>query len=404
MTDSSTLERTVMPGPSTTYDVIAIGAGQAGPIVGLHLASLGKKVALIERDRIGGTCLNVGCRPTKALRASARAVHVAQNSQAHGLTVGSVNFDFSQAMSRMTSMIDNWRTGVRDLARIRPQCGADPRPRRVRRSVGGRLSSRRRGSSGVGEGRGFGCGHESRVPSIPGLSSIDYFTNETIFALRDLPDHLVIVGGSYIGLEFAQIFRRFGSRVTVVERGPRIAAQEDDDVSAEIRKVLEREGIAIRTSSGVESVRPASAGLEVVLDSADVIGASHLLIAVGRTPNTDQLGLETIGLEVDDRGFIPTDGTFHTAVEGVVALGDVNGRGGFTHTAYQDGEIYIDHLSGGGRTVDDRIPTYALFTDPPLGRVGMNDRQAGASGRRVLRAVFPMKSLTKSVLEAKPTA
>ncbi|MEL6188358.1 MAG: FAD-dependent oxidoreductase, partial [Myxococcota bacterium] len=243
-------------------------------------------------------------------------------------------------------------------------------------------------------------GARARIPSIPGLDSVPYLTNESVLALDTLPEHLVILGGSYISLEIGQIFRRFGSRVTVIEGGPRLAGREDAPVSDEIRSFLEEEGVEVWVESQVGlAAASARGGVELTLQDRTVLEGSHLLLAVGRVPNTDKLGLETIGLRTNARGFIETDGQFRTQVPGIVALGDVNGRGAFTHTAYQDGEIYIDALKGGTRSADDRISTYAMFTDPPLGRVGMTTREARASGRTVLKASYAMDAVTKAALD-----
>ena len=381
------------------FDTIVIGSGQAGPSVAVHLANKGQTVALVERDKLGGTCLNVGCRPTKALRASARAAYVAQNSTAHGVTIRGFEFDIRQAMARMTAMIDGWRdqyeailAGTDGVEIVRGHArfsGTSQGQHQV--AVGERVLA----SSHVV----INVGTRARIPEIPGLDEIDVLTNESILALQSVPPHLVVLGGSYIGLEFAQIFRRFGSRVTVIEASARVAANEDPDVSQEIERFLAAEGIDIHTNARLEKIRKTESGLEATLTDGAPITASHLLLAVGRVPNTDQLSLDTIGLTTDPRGLVATNGTFQTSVAGVVALGDINGRGAFTHTAYQDGEIYIGHLEGRTRTADGRIQTYALFTDPPLGRVGLNESQARALGRRVLVASIPVAQLTKGVLD-----
>ncbi len=387
--------------PSTPqqFDAIVVGTGQAGPMIATHLASQGQRVALIERDKFGGTCLNEGCRPTKALRASARAAFVARNSAVHGVTADAVRFDIRQAMARMRNMIDRWREGFEGSLRANKGLeivlgharftGTDDGVHRL--VVGDRALASKHVVLNVG-GR-------ARIPDIPGLDTIEPLTNESILRLQEVPDHLIVVGGSYIGLEFAQIFRRFGSRVTVIEASPHVIAQEDEDVSQEIERFLTDEGIDVYTSAPVARVGQVDGGIEVSLQDGTSRVGSHLLVATGRVPNTDRLDLDRVGLAPDRRGFLRTDGTFHTEVDGIVAVGDINGRGAFTHTAYQDGEIYVDHLQGGRRTADGRVPTYALFTDPPLGRVGMNDRGARESGRKVLRSVYPMAKLTKGVLD-----
>ncbi|WP_129667026.1 mercuric reductase [Phytoactinopolyspora endophytica] len=381
------------------FDAIVIGAGQAGPGVAGHLAGRGDRVALIEQDTVGGTCLNRGCRPTKALRASARVAQLARTARAHGVITGDVRMDFPAAVARKDEMIDNWVDGYTDflehtdgLSLIRGRArftgtGADGH----RVAVGDREL--------VATNVFLNVGTRAAVPPILGLDAVPWLDNDRILHLDKLPDHLVVLGGSYVALEFGQMFRRFGSTVTIIERGPRLASREDDDVAAEITRFLQEEEITIHTGTNVERVEPTAAGLRVHTDAAGAIEGSHLLVAVGRTPNTDLLNVESVGLELDDRGVIKVDGVFRTAVDGIWALGDINGRGSFTHTSYQDHEIVVDHLTGGTRNADTRILTYAMFTDPPLGRVGMSEREARASGRRVLMATFPMNQHNRARLD-----
>jgi pyruvate/2-oxoglutarate dehydrogenase complex dihydrolipoamide dehydrogenase (E3) component len=380
------------------FDAIVIGAGQAGPGVARHLAADGKRVAVIELDKVGGTCLNRGCRPTKALRASARIAHLARTASAHGVHTGDVVVDFAATMARKDHMIDGWVdsstksledtdgiTLVHGQARF---TGTEDGEHQV--AVGERSLAAPRVFLNVGT--------RASEPPIPGLADVPWLDNDRILHLDTLPEHLVVVGGSYISLEFGQMFRRFGSAVTILERGQHIAGREDDDIAAEITRFLVDEGVDIRTDVAVEAVAADGDGIRVDTGSGPMVG-SHLLLAVGRTPNTDLLDLAAVGLETDERGMITTDGTFHTAVDGIWALGDINGRGAFTHTSYQDQEILIDSLTGGSRTADGRIPTYAMFTDPPLGRVGMSERDARQSGNRVLMATFPMSEHTRAMLD-----
>jgi pyruvate/2-oxoglutarate dehydrogenase complex dihydrolipoamide dehydrogenase (E3) component len=381
------------------FDAIVVGAGQAGPGVAGHFVADGKRVALVEQDKVGGTCLNRGCRPTKALRASARVAHLARTAERHGVHTGEVTVDFAAVMARKDALIDAWVNGYTDslshtegLELIHGQArftgtGADGHEIAV---AGRRL---------VAPQVFLNVGTRATVPDIPGLSDVRALDNDSVLHLDALPRHLVVLGGSYIALETGQLFGRFGSAVTIIERGDRIAAREDAPISDEIARFLTAEGIDIRTSTSVDRVEATPDGVRVHTGSGTPIEGSHLLLAIGRTPNTDLLDLDAIGLATDARGFIPTDGHFRTAVEGVWALGDINGRGAFTHTSYQDYEILVDHLTGGSRTADDRIPTYAMFTDPPLGRVGMSEREALASGRRVLKSTFPMRSVTRAKLD-----
>lgn len=382
-----------------TYDAVVIGAGQAGPGVARYLVGQGRRVALIEADKVGGTCLNRGCRPTKAMRASARVAHVARTSAPFGVHTGEVTVDFAAVVARKDAMIDGWVAGSTES--LSHTDGLD--------LIYGEASFTGRSEAGftvaVGERQltaaevFLNTGTRPTVPPIPGLDSVPFLDNDRILHLDRLPEHLVVLGGSYIGLEFGQMFRRFGSRVTVIERGPQLAGREDADIAAAIAGFLAAEGVDVRTGANVEGVEAQGDGVRVRLGDGTHVDGSHLLVAIGRTPNTDRLGLDTIGLATDGRGYLATDGVFRTAVEGVWALGDVNGRGAFTHTSYQDYEILVDHLGGGSRSADTRITTYAMFTDPPLGRVGMSEREAAESERRVRVATYPMSKLTRAVLD-----
>lgn len=391
------------------FDAIVVGAGQAGPGVAIALAGEGQRVALVEGDTVGGTCLNRGCRPTKALRASARVAHLSRTAVRHGVITGAVTVDVAAAMARKDALLDGWVDGLEsglataglDLVRGWGRfAGRDGE--RFRVVTGGRTLAAPHVFLDVGT--------RASEPSIPGLADVDWLDNDRVLQLTTLPERLVVIGGGYVGLEFAQIFRRFGSEVTIIQRGERVAAREDDEIAAEITRFLEAEGIVIRTRAAVARVEPIAPGrlggvrvhLHEGADGGGPVGAiegTHLLVAVGRTPNTDRLALDTVGLETDGRGLIRTDGQLRTAVEGIWALGDINGRGAFTHTAYADHEVVLDALRGGRRTADGRIPTYAVFTDPPLGRVGMNEREARASGRAVLKASMPLTQITRAQLD-----
>jgi pyruvate/2-oxoglutarate dehydrogenase complex dihydrolipoamide dehydrogenase (E3) component len=382
------------------FDTIVIGAGQAGPGLAYSLASRGERIALIERDQVGGTCLNSGCRPTKAIRASARAAHVARTSAALGVHVADVRVDLAEVVARKDALIDGWRDDNEASLERDPGIeliGGDARfdgttadGHRV--AVVGRVVSARRVIVNTGA--------RSVPPAIPGLDSVGWLDHHGILDLTEPPAHLVVIGGSYIGLEFAQIFRRFGSEVTVIEAGPRVIGREDPEFSEAITGFLTEEGIDILTSCPIDEVRTGTdAPIEVVVHDGEIVSGSHLLVAAGRIPNADDLGLDTVGVERDDRGYIVTDDLFATNVAGIYAVGDVNGRGAFTHTAYQDYEILADHLAGGERTVAGRVTTYALFTDPPLGRVGMTEREARDAGAGYLVTTYSMSSLTRAVLD-----
>ena len=378
------------------YDAIVIGAGQAGPGVAGSLAGEGKRVALIEMDRAGGTCLNHGCKPTKALRASASVAHQARRAAEYGVGVGEVTVDFGVAINRVRSIIsglqeslDGWLESIEglDLLHGNATLATDPQGQSHRVTVGDRQLSAPEVYLNVG-------GRASKPP-IPGLDTVDAMTEVELLALNELPEHLVIVGGGYIGLEFGQMFRRFGAQVTMIAGGG-VAGREDEDVSALIAEMLTADGVRI-VEGRPSRVGPHQDGVEVELGDGSTITGSHLLVATGRRSNSDLLGDH--GIETDKRGFFIVGSRFETSVPGVWALGDVNGRGAFTHTAYQDSQI----LLAPPRTVDGRVPIFAMFTDPPLGRVGMTVREARESGRRVLKAEVPMTSVSRAVLEGETT-
>jgi pyruvate/2-oxoglutarate dehydrogenase complex dihydrolipoamide dehydrogenase (E3) component len=381
------------------FDAIVIGAGQAGPGVAYELAAAGQRVALVEADRVGGTCLNRGCRPTKALRASARVAHLARTASRHGVVTGKVTVDFAAVMARKDSLIDGWVHGqAESLGHTDGLTLLYGEARFIGRSasafeiaVGDR--------SLTADQVFLNVGTRATKPSIPGLDDIAWLDNDRVLHLDELPSHLVILGGSYIGLEIGQLYTRFGSAVTIIEAGDRIASREDPEISAEIARFLAGEGVELRTSTKVERVESTSVGVRLHTDGGGTIDGSHLLVAIGRTPNTDRLDLDRVGLPTDERGYVHTDGVFRTAVEGIWALGDINARGAFTHTSYQDYEILADHLRGGNRTADGRIPTYAMFTDPPLGRLGMTEWEARASGRKVRKATLSMSAVTRAALD-----
>ena len=384
---------------STAWDAIVIGSGQAGPFLAVRLAGAGMRVALIEREHLGGTCVNDGCMPTKTLVASARAAHVARTAAAYGVQVaGGISVDMKAVRARKDRIVGqsianltSWLGGIANLQLIRAHArfvgphaveadGQVLEAPRIFINVGGR----------------------AQLPDWEGIDSIPVLTNTSILQLDTLPGHLMVVGGSYIGLEFAQIYRRFGSRVTVFDSADRLIGREDPEVSDEVRAILEREGVQFHLSVRDARVSPApdGAGIRVGLRSpgaARTFEGTHLLAAVGRRPNTDDLGLERAGIATDERGFIPVDDQLRTQVPGVWALGDVNGRGAFTHTSYNDFEIAAANLlDGEARRLGDRIPAWALFIDPPLGRIGMSEAEVRASGRPALVGVMPMSRVGRA--------
>ena len=381
----------------STHDAIVIGSGQAGPFLAVRLAHSGLKAVLIEREHYGGTCVNDGCTPTKTLVASARTAHVARRAAEYGVVLGApVSVDMKVVMARKDHIVQQsidgltaWLQGTAGLDLIRGHArfmGPDTV------EVNGQTLSAPKIFINVG-GRAV-------LPDWPGIDSVPVLTNTDMMSLDALPDHLVVAGGSYIGLEFAQMFRRFGAQVTVLEVAERLIAREDPEVCTEVQAILEREGV--RFVLGVRDARVQRVGEQIqVLCSAggaaqEVIG-SHLLAAVGRRPNTDDLGLQTAGISTDARGFITVDDQLRTSVPGVWALGDANGRGAFTHTSYNDFEtVAANLLDGAQRSVNNRIPAYALFIDPPLGRVGLTEAQVRATGRPALVGVMPMSRVGRA--------
>ena len=377
------------------FDAIIVGAGQAGPSLAGRLTAAGQRVAMVERKLIGGTCVNNGCIPTKTLVASAHAAQLARRGAEYGIGTGAISVDMAKVKARKDDImlkdrkdVESWLEGMDGCTVVRGHaCFQDPHTLRV----DGELLQADRIFLNVG-GRAV-------VPDIPGLSDVEFLTNVSVLELDTLPDHLVIVGGSYIALEFAQMYRRFGALVTVVERGPRLAFREDEDVSATIREILEAEGIDIVLGADDIRISKRDKGFELTPSAgAAPIRGSHLLLAVGRRPNTDDLGLEAAGVRTDARGYIVVDDQLKTNVDHIWAMGDCNGKGAFTHTSYNDFEIVAANLlDGDPRRVSDRISTYALYIDPPLGRAGMTVDQVRASGRRALVGKRPMTKVGRAV-------
>jgi pyruvate/2-oxoglutarate dehydrogenase complex dihydrolipoamide dehydrogenase (E3) component len=381
------------------FDAIVIGSGQSGPFLAVRLAAAGQRVAIIERHRFGGTCVNTGCIPTKTLVASAYNAHMIRRAADFGVQVdGKPCVDMKRVKARKDEITGKSRTGLESWLKSTPNCTVYrgharlASPKEV--AVGEELLSAPQIFINVG-------GRAAR-PSLPGVPDTPYLTNSTLLDLDVLPGHLVIVGGGYIGLEFGQIFRRFGSEVTIIERTSRLIAHEDDDVSTEVQAILEREGVQVRLNATcIALTKLADGEVGVRLNCAEgmpEVSGSHLLLAMGRTPNTDDLGLEKSGVACDDHGYILVDNQLRTNVPGIWALGDCNGRGGFTHTSYNDFEIVAANLlDQEPRSVTDRINAYNLYIDPPLGRAGMSERDARASGRRVLKGSRPMTRVGRAV-------
>src|SRR5919112_1718054 len=380
------------------FDAIIIGAGQAGPSLAGRLTGAGMTVAFVERKLFGGTCVNTGCTPTKTLVASAYAAHLARRAGDFGVLLGGeVRVDMKRVKARADAIVAESRRGVEKWLRGMAGCtvveghARFEGPDRVR--AGNELLAAPRIFINVG-GR-------AHVPDMPGVNEVPFLNNRSMLELDRLPEHLIVVGGSYVGLEFAQMYRRFGARVTVVEKSPRLIAREDEEISEAIKEILIGEGINVRTDAECISLAPHERGVEVGVNCVEgepTSVGSHVLLAVGRRPNTDDLGLEAAGVETDERGYVKVDDGLATNVPGIWALGDCNGRGAFTHTAYNDFEIIAANLlDGESRSVSKRVPGYALYVDPPLGRVGMTEREARATGRPLLVGRRPMSRVGRAV-------
>jgi len=379
------------------FDAIVIGTGQSGPALARRLTEAGQKVAVIERKRFGGTCVNNGCIPTKSLIASARAAHVARRAGDFGVVVeGLVRVDMKAVKARKDAIVRVSNEGVEEGLRENPL---------ITVYVGhARLVGPKRVAVGEetleAEQIFINVGGRADITPIPGIDAVPYLTNSSMMAVDFLPEHLVILGGSYIGLEFGQMYRRFGSRVTIIQRGRQLIPREDEDISTAIREILEDEGIGILTAAAATQVESRGGEVAVTVEAGgritEVVG-SHLLVATGRRPNTDDLGLEEAGVETDERGFIKVDGRLRTNVPGIFALGDCNGRGAFTHTSYNDFEIIAANLfEGEERRVEDRILTYGLFIDPPLGRAGLTEKEVRQKGMHALVAKMPMEDVGRA--------
>jgi pyruvate/2-oxoglutarate dehydrogenase complex dihydrolipoamide dehydrogenase (E3) component len=378
------------------YDAIIIGTGQAGPSLAERLAKAGMQVAIIERGKFGGTCVNNGCTPTKTLIASAYAAHLARRAAEYGVETGPVRVDMARVkarkdvlVQRATASLEAWLRGLANVAVYQGQARfTDAHTVTV-------------GADTLTAERLFiNVGARPHVPDLPGVRQLPYLTSETMMDIDSLPEHLLVVGGSYVGLEFGQMYRRFGSRVTIIDMAERLIAREDPEVSDAVRDILAAEDIEIRLSARCLALEAATGGIRVQLDcitgEPSVLG-SHVLLAVGRVPNTAELGLREAGIDTDPRGYIKINETLNTSAPNVYALGDCNGHGGFTHTAYNDYEIVADNLlQGTARKITDRIPIYGLFTDPPLGRVGRTETEARRDGYDILIGQMPMTDVARA--------
>jgi pyruvate/2-oxoglutarate dehydrogenase complex dihydrolipoamide dehydrogenase (E3) component len=381
----------------TRYDAIIIGTGQAGPFLAHRLAEKGQQVAIIERKLFGGTCVNTGCIPTKTMIASAYAAHTARRGSEFGFSAGEVSVDMKRVKARKDRISEQSRTAVESSLKKLKNCTVYEGHARFESAREVSVGAERLAADRIF----INVGARAAVPPLPGLSEVEYLTNSSMMAVDFLPRHLIIVGGSYIGLEFGQMFRRFGSEVTIIEKSARLIPNEDEDISAATKEIVEHDGVQVRLDA--ECIGFSKRGDQIVarLECADgsrEVDGTHLLLAVGRRPNTDDLGVEKAGISVDNRGYIVVDDQLRTSTPGIWALGDCNGKGGFTHTSYNDFEIVAANLlDNDPRRLSDRIKAYALYIDPPLGRAGLTEAAVRASGRRALIGKRPMTKVGRAV-------
>jgi len=373
------------------FDAIIIGTGQAGPSLAAKLAGAGKKIAIIERNLFGGTCVNTGCIPTKTLVASARAAYMARRASDFGVMIdGSITVDMKKVKARKDNLSGLSNTGLEKWLKNMKNCTVYEGHARFEASHTIRVGE----DHLTAEEIFINVGGRALIPPWPGLENVNYLTNSSMMAIDFLPEHLIIVGGSYIGLEFGQMYRRFGSKVTIVERGSRLIKREDEDVSEAIKDILKNEGINIRLNAECIRIEKQEDNVRVGVNCEKgdrEEEGSHLLLAIGRRPNTDDLGLDIAGVELDNKDQIVVDDQLRTNVPGIWALGDCNGKGAFTHTSYNDHEIVVANLlEDDPRRLSDRILAYGLYIDPPLGRAGMTEAQVRESGRKALIGKRPM--------------
>ena len=380
-----------------TYDAIVIGSGQAGNPLSHRLADHGWKVAVVEKAHLGGTCINTGCTPTKAMVASAQVAHYARNAARWGVRASGVSVDLGKVVDRKNKIVESFRSGQ--------QSHVDRRPNLTLHRGKAHFLAPRRLQVGhevlEGERIFINVGTRTDTPRLEGLDQVPYLTNASLMELREVPEHLVVLGGGYIGLEFGQMFHRFGSRVTIVHRGEHILGREDNDVADEMQKILEGEGIRFVLAAQTSRVEKKDGGIALsfsVNGRSETVTGSHLLVATGRRPNTEDLGLENAGIETDERGFIRVDNRLRTNVPNHWALGDVKGGPAFTHISYNDFQIvYGNLIEKRNWTTDNRPVPYSVFTDPQLGRVGMTEQDARATGRKLKVGKYPIAYVARAI-------
>ena len=376
----------------TSYRHIILGTGQAtGTLLGKLIQS-GESIAVIEGHKVGGSCVNYGCTPTKTMVASARAIHKARQGDTYGFKTGDITVDYDRIRSRMNTIrnessegLESWMNDAENVTLIK-EWGAFTGPKSI---MAGSEEIR-------GENIYINTGTSPVAPPIEGLDSVSWLDSARLLDVETLPEHLIIIGGGYIGCEFSQVYRRFGSDVTIIQRSGQLMPNEDEDVASAIQNILEDEGIVVKLNSEATKAEQINDQILVELDSGETIKGSHLLVAAGRRPNSDSINPEAAGLTLNEKGYIQVDDYCRTGVDGVFAVGDVNGEGAFTHTSVNDAEIVLDYLNGGDRTISQRETIYALFTDPPLGRVGLTEKEALERGHSVLKSIRPMEKISRA--------
>jgi len=380
-----------------SFDAIVVGAGQAGPSLATRLAGAGWKVAMVERHLFGGTCVNNGCTPTKAMVASAHAAHLARRGADFGVTAGPVSVDLHAVKARKDKIVANSHNSVEKWVRTTKNCTVFTGTAAFESPTAMRVGDDRLEAPKIF----LNVGARPTTPKMPGVDSVPFVTSTTILDLEELPEHLIVIGAGYVGLEFAQMFHRFGSQVTVVDKSDRLAPHEDEDASKVIREVFDSEGIAVRINANCIHLERGGSNVAVGLEcseGAPRIAGTHILLAVGRTPNTGDLNLPAAGIAPDSHGFIPVDDQLQTRVPGIFAIGDCNGRGAFTHTSYNDYEIVADNLlDRASRRVSDRIPAHALYIDPPLARIGMSETEVRTAGKPALVGFRAMTRVSRAI-------
>jgi pyruvate/2-oxoglutarate dehydrogenase complex dihydrolipoamide dehydrogenase (E3) component len=375
-----------------TFDHIILGTGQAtGTLLGRFIPT-GDSIAVIEGAKVGGSCVNYGCTPTKTMVASARAIHMARRGDFYGFTTGEIEVDYNRVRERMneirngsSSGLENWMNGTENVT-LFTDWGSFTGPKTIKA-----------GDEEIeGEKIYINTGTRAFNPPIEGLDEVPWMDNIRLLDLEELPEHLLIIGGGYVGVEFSQVFRRFGCDVTIIQRSDQLMPREDEDVAAGIQEILEEEGVTVMCNSEAEAVSEENGSIQLKLKSGERLSGTHLLVATGRVPNSDTLNPEAAGLKTDQRGFLQVDDHCRTNVDGVFAVGDVNGEGAFTHTSVNDAEIVLDYLNGGDRAISKREVIYGLFIDPPMGRVGMTEKEALKAGKNLLKASRPMSKISRA--------